>query len=377
MNNKAHDFLRGLTNNEEVIQEVFEYTQNKFVKPSFSKFSKEEKYIETWEAYNEESKLLGVFKTLKKYIVQLQFPVKAGISSTEAYKNVTLRGKENTTNSNLLLEDENALWLDIYESKLIGKVPVLIVSNVNDFKTLVCAFSNKNEPADLPKSMGAAFIKGINNWDRISKLKKAWQEEKTAISWNQFFKQEILPNRDLYQDKLIILSTKPYSGVAHEVLNVSESLWQEASVDIRKEHESAHLFTLNYYGQMAKNIHDELIADYAGIIRVSGKFDKNWMLHFLGLESYPNYRNGGRFQNYMNDNCSSEAFKCLVKITKKAIDTIQEFDSELGNVSSEEDRLSRIKSICEVDILSMASDQGKEMLSDVYRKNRIINEAIL
>ncbi|WP_299833581.1 hypothetical protein [uncultured Tenacibaculum sp.] len=377
MNNKAHDFLRGLTNNEEVIQEVLEYTQNKFVKPSFSKFSKEEKYIETWEAYNEESKLLGVFKTLKKYIVQLQFPVKAGISSTEAYKNVTLRGKENTTNSNLLLEDENALWLDIYESKLIGKVPVLIVSNVNDFKTLVCAFSNKNEPADLPKSMGAAFIKGINNWDRISKLKKAWQEEKTAISWNQFFKQEILPNRDLYQDKLIILSTKPYSGVAHEVLNVSESLWQEASVNIRKEHECAHLFTLNYYGQMAKNIHDELIADYAGIIRVLGKFDKNWMLHFLGLESYPNYRNGGRFQNYMNDNCSSEVFKCLITITEKAIDTIQEFDSELGNVTSEEDRLSRIKSICEVDILSMASDQGKEMLSDVYRKNRIVNEAIL
>ncbi len=377
MNNEGHNFLRGLTNNKEVIQEVLEYTQNKFVKPSFSKFSKEEKYIETWETYYKESKSLGVFKTLKKYIVQLQFPVKAGISSTEAYKNVTLRGRENTTNSNLLLEDENAIQLIIYESKLIGKVPVLTVSNTHDFKTLVCAFSNKNEPAEIPNSMGAAFIKGLNNWDRISKLKKAWQEEPRTTSWNQFFKEEVLPNRDLYQDKLIILSTKPYSGVSSEALKISKDFWEEASAKIRKEHECVHLFTLHYYGQMAKNIHDELIADYAGILRVLGKFDKNWMLHFLGLESYPNYRKGGRFQNYMSDNCSSEAFNCLITITKKAIDAIDKFDSKLGSIVSEEDRLSRIKSICEVSILNMASDQGGGLLSDVYRRNTIVNEAIL
>ena len=45
---------------------------------------------------------------------------------------------------------------------------------------------------------------------------------------------------------------------------------------------------------MRNNLHDELIADYAGITAAIGHYRAAWFLRFLGLEDYPTYRPGGR-----------------------------------------------------------------------------------
>ncbi|MFY7672164.1 DUF7005 family protein [Tenacibaculum sp. MEBiC06402] len=368
-NQKKYQFLKSFINDDKVVEELLDYTKSKFEKTEKSSFIKsDEPYINTWEKYKEESLITGVFQTLKKYIVQFNFPVEQNISSTEIYKNATLRGKKEFPLEGIQLNNPEQLDLTIYNSQLVGKVPVLMVPNPEDFKTIIRAICYKNEPQPMSDSMGAIFIKGINNWNRIEELKEYWKTKSPFENWGSIFKKHVLPNPKLYKDKLIILSTKPYSGVKAKTVNVPENKWNDLSVSIRKEHECAHVFTLNNYNSISKNIYDELIADYAGIVSTLQKFDKNWMLNFLGLENYPKYREGGRFQNYLSDALSATAANHLQYITVRAIDSIAKFDENLGELTSTNDYVSRIKSLCETDLLTMAMDQGEEELLKNYHK---------
>ncbi|QTE23303.1 DUF7005 family protein [Polaribacter cellanae] len=370
---EKYTFLKELVKEEQVIDELLIYSKNKFISnEQKTNTLLEDSYVDTWERYSEESKEIGVFETLKKYIVQLQFPVQKGISKTGAYINTTLRGKSNLNKSALKLNQPKGLKLEIYKSALVGSVPVLIIPDDEDFNTLVCALSNKNEPKELTKSMGASFINGINNWDRIHQLKADWLQGNSTGNWSLYFKENILPKPHLFKDKLIILSTKEYSGIKSQSIGVSKSTWKLSSLIIRREHECAHLFTLKHYGVMANNMHDEIIADYAGITKVLGHFNKDWCLHFIGLENYPKYRNGARLENYQGKNkLSEQAFEGLKRIIKNVTESIFQFDNSLGKIQSATDQLHRIKSICEVDLITMASSKGKQKLMEKYNSKQV------
>jgi hypothetical protein len=365
---KKYAFLKSFVKEEQAIDELLLYSKNKFIAKhdNISAIS-EDSYVDTWQRYYDESKKSGVFETLKRYIVQLQFPVQKGISKTEAYINSTLKGKENQNMSALKLNQPETLKLELYKSAMVGKVPILIVANKGDFDTMVCALSNKNEPKELPKSMGALCINGLVNWDRIHQLKANWSKQNQLGIWNLYFKENVLPNPHLFKDKLIVLSTKEYSNIKSKSIGVPKNMWKSLSLIIRREHECAHLFTLKHYGTMTSNIHDEIIADYAGIIKALGQFNKDWFLHFMGLDNFPTYRNGGRLENYQGKNkLSIEAFEGLKTIVKNATETISKFDYDLGKIKSKTDQLNRIKSICEVDLITMSSSTGKRRLIETY-----------
>ena len=54
-------------------------------------------------------------------------------------------------------------------------LPLLIAGTRADFESLVRAFTERNEPRDVPASMGACFVKGLNNWDRVARYRRAWE----------------------------------------------------------------------------------------------------------------------------------------------------------------------------------------------------------
>ena len=363
-------FLKEFIKSVSAVDELLTYTENKFTKIKNDYSLLEDTYINTWEDYCKESKKIGAFETLKKYIVQLQFPIQKGISKSEAYINSTLRGKSNINNSGLVLNQPELIQLDIYKNNMIGKVPVIIVPNDDDFNAIISALSNKNEPQKLPKSMGASFINGINNWDRIHQLKADWLKNNSTGNWSLHFKEHILPKPYLFKDKLMVLSTKAYSGVKSDAIGISKNTLKSSSLIIRREHECAHLFTLKYYGCMGNNIHDEIIADYTGITKVLGQFNEKWFLNFIGLEDYPKYRKGGRLENYQGSKkLSEEAFNGLKTIVKNATNSICKFENVLGKIKSSTDQLNRIKSICEVDLITISSVKGSEKLMEKYNKN--------
>lgn len=321
-----------------VLDELFAYNQNVFDHTLLTSDVRlpldDEPFIPCWQGYAEEAKTRGVWPTLKPRIVQFNFPIQAGISTAAEYQQAVRKGllSEHTNgNQGLQLYQPDQLELVIYQTPA-GKIPMLIAGQKADFVLILQALTCKNEPCPIPDSQGAAMIAGYNNWDRVWQLKAEFQRahpaEFTEDLWSDEFRA-IIPHKQRYQDKLILLSRAYYSGVTPEQIGLSAAEWTEKSLIIRQEHESAHYFTKRALGAMRNNMLDELLADYAGICKAAGKFRAAWFLAFVGLENYPNYRVGGRLQNYRGDPpLSDQAFTILQALVYQAACNLEVCDAK-------------------------------------------------
>jgi hypothetical protein len=59
---------------------------------AYSTGLKAEDHILAWQKYLSETEKMGVWKTLRRRLVQLQFPIEAGISNTPEYRASIYRG---------------------------------------------------------------------------------------------------------------------------------------------------------------------------------------------------------------------------------------------------------------------------------------------
>jgi len=373
-------FLHSLSKDIKVQKEILAYSNNKFVLEDnniihFNKDIKDDPFVADWFTYAVEAKKIGVPQTLKNYIVQLNFPIKEGISQTEYYRQATLQGKKTSIipeAKGIILKEPQKMELKVYKS-IAGHIPVLIVPNRFDFLSIIQALCHKNEPAKIPDSMGAAMIKGVNNWSKIQMLKNNFILNNPTQNWAHHFKNNVIPNKDLYQDKIIVLSDILYSGIPADCVDIDVNKWKEISLQIRLEHECAHYFTLRKFGVMTNSMHDELIADYAGICASYGAFNIEWFLKFIGLENYPTYRSGGRLENYLGTpKLSKEAFEVLKEIVYKAAHNIYKFDLKIKNKRDIEVQKNILTSLCLTNILKMAKEDGAEILYSTFF--RLINK---
>ena len=293
-----------------------------------------EPHIATWKEYAVAAKVIGAFEVLKQRLVQFRFPILEGISQTEAYRNATRKGvliDGMVEATGLVLQQPQKLQLILHES-LAGTIPVLLTENREDFVSLVQSLAMRNEPQPIPTSMGACIVSGFNNWDRIRQYRQQWEAENfgncSLHNWKSEF-QKLIPQKQLYQDKFIILSNSFYSNISAKDMELEASQWQKLSLTIRLEHECTHYFTHRLFNSMRNNIFDELIADYRGIIAAIGYYRADWFLRFLGLESFPKYREGGRLQNYRGKPpLSDKAFEILQALVKAAAENLQCFHTK-------------------------------------------------
>ncbi|SHH77418.1 DUF7005 family protein [Flavobacterium defluvii] len=337
---------------------------------TFSAFN-DDPEIQFWEESLMKLSNEDVFNMLKEFYPQLNFLIEKETDKLELYNNAVLKGKTNDVSLTAYIKLENAknISLELHQSAA-GRIPVLVIPNKEDFVKILQALIHKNNPVPIPSSMGAVLLNGLNNSKRLNILKKNWQQNNPFGDWNAEFLKNIMPNKSLYKDKLIILSTKPYSNVSASQLGLDEDLWTAYSVSIRKEHEFTHLYTLKKYGQATNNLHDELIADYIGIIKTIWNYNKTWMLTFMGLENYPHYREGARLENYIKEaKLSSDDFKQLITIIKNAIENIAIFDKKVGKLKSTKDQMCRIDALCELSLIDIASENGSELLLEIYYEN--------
>ena len=314
----------------EQTEELLAYNQNVFERDdsqaSLQFPLQSEPHLAVWQKYAKEAETKGTWSTLKNALVQLRFPIQEGISKTEAYRAATLKGIENNATTGLILQQPETLQLTIYQS-LAGQIPVLLTTNRHDFVSLVRAITKRNEPVEIPDSMGACMVAGYNNWDRIHRYRQQWSvdnPDSSEFAWSAQFKQ-LIARKELYQDRFIILSDGFYSNVRPQELGITEAEWRRLSLAIRLEHECTHYFTRRVFNSMRNNLLDEFIADYRGIVAATGSYKADWFLRFLGLESFPHYREGGRMQNYRGQ-LSDGAFKILQKLVKSAAENLEECD---------------------------------------------------
>lgn len=329
------EILRSFGATPPQVKELLSYNENRFdwsgVEPNQTFPLDDEPSVAMWCGYAEEAASRGVYTVLCEKLVQLRFPIRQGMSKTPAYAVATRKGvhpDDVAEATGLELNAPDDLEIVIHPTAA-GRIPLLIVHNRNDFVALVQALAMRNEPEPIPDSQGACMVAGLNNWDRIDTYRAAWEEKHPAEAvlggWQQEFGR-ILPQKELYQDRLIVLSDGPYSAVPAGALGFPDEEWRRLSLTIRREHECTHYFTRRVLGSMHDNLLDELIADYAGITAAAGRYRADWFLRFMGLDSFPAYREGGRLENYRGDPPLSEgAFRVLQALVRAAAENVEAF----------------------------------------------------
>lgn len=283
-----------------------------------------------WDGYAARAAGEGTAAALRGVFPQLRFPVQAGIAASDGYRAATLRGEAvEHPAGGVPFRDPEGLRIFLHPTPA-GRLPVVVARDREDFVALVRAVTRRNEPSPVPPSMGACIVGGYNNWERVGRLRRAWEASHPssgAGEWSAHFRAEVVPRRELYQDRFVLLSSGPYSAVPAEALGADPAAWSATSLAIRLEHECAHYFTRRAWGSMRNSLHDELIADYHGLRAGAGRYRADWLTRFLGVEG-ERYREGGRLENYRGDPpLSDDAFRVLQRLVQSAATALEAIDA--------------------------------------------------
>lgn len=187
------------------------------------------------------------------------------------------------------LKSPEKVSIEIYNS-IAGNIPVIYAKDEEDFYEIVKKLIYKDRPAPNLEKTGASFAYGRTN-------------------------------------RFIILSNKPYSNIPASKLGLEDEQWRNYSIIIRREHECTHYFTKRFLGSSQNNLHDELIADFTGIMCAVGEFKAKWFLSGMGIDMYPEKQEVGRFPVYTSK-LSEQAADFMKKIIIKAANNVEEWSKK-------------------------------------------------
>lgn len=325
----------------------------------------DEPFVAFWEERAAEASSLGAVAALAAHLPQLRFPIRAGISQSEDYRAATRRGVAPDTLASatgLVLAHPGKVELVLYAAPA-GRVPLLVCRSRPEFETLLQALTRRNEPEPIPASQGALMVAGFNNWGRIQALRRGWEESGAEGTWDDEFRS-IQQQPELYQDRFILLSDGPYSGVPAAELGLADTEWRDASLALRREHECTHYFTKRVLGSMRNNLLDEILADYAGLAAAFGRFRADWFLRFLGIAEPAGLLPGARLEIYRGKPPLSDgAFQELQGIARAAAANVERFDAgEPGTSRDPRERTVRLLALAAHRLEELAAPGGAERL---------------
>ncbi len=321
----------------------------------------DEPHVAVWEGYAAEAAATGAFAVLRERFAQLRFPVAEGMSREPAYRAATLRGEFGEAAAfapGLVLRRPEAVSLSIVESAA-GRVPVVVAGDRADFEALVRAFTERNEPAAVPASMGACLVNGLINWHRIALHRAQWAREAADASdeaWGAEFRA-LVPQKARYQDRMVLLSAGPYSAVPAAESGGPADTWHERSVAIRRDHELFHYFTYRRFGRIRTHVFDELLADFAGLVGADGRYHATLALRFLGLDRLPAIRPDGRLLNYVREKLPQEAWPVAGTLAARAARNLEAIATRhAARLATTAGLLGVLLTLCPLSLDELASD---------------------
>jgi hypothetical protein len=331
----------------------------------------DEPFVDTWREYSRIASSSG-FEALGDRLVQLRFPIREGISQTEAYRAVTRRGTrpaDLSLGAGIQLRQPERCTVSIHPT-WAGAIPVVQTGSREDFEALVRAFTARNEPVAVPASQGACIVAGYNNWDRVRRLQDRWTLEHVD---RPLALGDLAERKDEYQDRFLLLSDGWYSGVPPERLALTAPEWRRLSLIIRREHECAHYWTRRVRSSMRNRIFDEVIADYAGMFAACGRFRADWFLAFLGVDG-EGVAPEGRLRNYRGTPPLSDAsFDVLRHLVLAAAGNLERFDGRHADVlQGAEGLLVILLTLSGTSLEQLASRDAQEVLESELSRSRTL-----
>ncbi|MBQ0036607.1 MAG: hypothetical protein KBT35_06795 [Firmicutes bacterium] len=228
---------------------------------------------------------------------QLTIIPEEGISKTDKYKNIALRG---------IFPDDLSFPMQLsgQEEQIVVETPIGPIETLylpirEVFERFAICLANRCEPTVIPKTTGAMYISGLNCWRKIYDHQKEFLKTHSEEEWDEEFGR-FTADKSNYKGIVLLISKGNYSNCDNEFIGFEKDEWLDISKKIRIYHEITHAICRQLYPDHVNAIRDEVIADSIGVYYALNKFDSLLIKKFLGTEG-EQYREGGRLQNYSSD----------------------------------------------------------------------------
>ena len=105
-----------------------------------------------------------------------------------------------------------------------------------------------------------------------------------------------------------------------------------------------------------------------GIVAAAGCYRADWFLRFIGLQAFPDWRQGRRLEIYRDD-LSHRAFSILQHLVKSAAENVETFDREHPEMRASSERGLPILVLSEFTLEELASAASQELLLKALSRN--------
>lgn len=255
---------------------------------------------------------------------QLGLPPKKEMAMGKEYIDIVRKGNLPETLVNPFQMSKEDQY-DLMENPA-GPVEVFFLKCRNDFERTVKILAYRGEKEEIPSTMGAVTIWGINDWRKINAHKNQYFEQ-GGKNWTKEF-SEFTKVKQNYQDVLILVSEGDYSALPAEKTKFADCEWKQFSRIIRTYHELTHIVSRKLFPEHKNVLRDEILADCIGLTKALGEYDRKLALDFLGIKEDGKYI-GGRLENYLPKDAEPAKLAVLVR------DRIVELEQALSHAPKE------------------------------------------
>lgn len=256
---------------------------------------------------------------------QLSLGIQEGMSQSEEYRNIVRKGimPDKLAFPFELSGEEDEYTIDTPA----GEVSVLYLPDRAIFEYFIKVLAHRNEPVEIPLSMGASLISGINSWRKIYAHKEEYLQS-GKDDWDEEFTR-FISVKENYKDTVLIVSKGYYSALKPEYINMNSDEWLEKSKTIRIYHEISHYISRKLFIENKEVLRDEIVADAIGFIAAFGYYDSLLARKVLGIDN-EKFNRDGRLINYV----SEEELDIYIERAHKIIDTLDDYfkSRDIGDI---------------------------------------------
>lgn len=237
---------------------------------------------------------------------QLYLTPEKGVSGTGVYSDIVRYGKlppeidekiKNEGLSGFKCSEKDRLFS---ENTPAGMVDILFLQERSDFERFVQVMVYSCEPAAVASKIESAEILGVTNWRKIENhMNDYLSNGGSNLSWRDELRK-FTNNKKNYQDTILVIGSGGYCGLTAEEAGFEKDTWEEISVKIKIYSSCARYIVRKLFSDYKDIIWEEMLADCAGLLYATGRYDVSLAKKFFGV-SGKGYDRRGKLINFSGD----------------------------------------------------------------------------
>lgn len=155
---------------------------------------------------------MSVIKELAERFPQLYLKPEKGVSQSELYRSIVRRGEKYSGELSHFKGSEGDSLTTAHTPA--GTVEMVFLRNREDFECFYRIMAAKCEPVSIPRSVGASYIGGINDWSKIHSHMEDYRKNGGSDEDDEF--RRFTADKSNYKTSIILLSEGFYSNIGYE-----------------------------------------------------------------------------------------------------------------------------------------------------------------